>query len=182
MPNWCENIMKVRADDKGYEQLKQFAKDHDMLDKEGKIVGEVKNLFNKLVKMPEEYKGISTGGTFINGKKVKAWRTIDGEDVAVTQSELDSFVEKYGSRDWYEWACSNWGTKWDVDARIYELDENYLELEFETAWSPPVQWLVHIAKKYPKLSFRIRFEEEGMGFFGIARGDDGEVIAESLES
>lgn len=49
--------------------------------------------------------------------------------------------------NWYEWKMANWGTKWDVDAADVEFDqnsENELSLNFETAWTPPVELFHYI--------------------------------------
>lgn len=47
-------------------------------------------------------------------------------------------IKTYGVKDWYDWSIKNWGTKWN--AYSFELvgeDENTLNVEFDTAWSPP---------------------------------------------
>ena len=39
---------------------------------------------------------------------------------------------------WYDWRCYNWDTKWDAyDVTITDDDPENLEVEFNTAWSPP---------------------------------------------
>ena len=39
----------------------------------------------------------------------------------------------------YDWCTENWGTKWELNADDigYEGDEECLDYEFNTAWSPP---------------------------------------------
>ena len=42
--------------------------------------------------------------------------------------------------DWYNWRCTNWGTKWNAYEVEIEWDEEYqecIEIKFQTAWSPP---------------------------------------------
>lgn len=73
-----------------------------------------------------------------------------------------SLIKKYGADNWYAWRVKNWGTKWNAynaDIRDYDKKGNLL-ITFETAWSPPIEWLKSLAKKYPKLSFTLYFEEE----------------------
>ena len=48
------------------------------------------------------------------------------------------------SPNWYDWACDNWGTKWDV-CSPWDTDEIYSDengetyvFKFDTAWSPPI--------------------------------------------
>lgn len=74
-----------------------------------------------------------------------------------------------------------WGTKWDacevrafadealtdpidIARRIGEGAKFYYK--FDTAWSPPVEWLEQTAPKYPEISFRLSFVEPGMDFMG----------------
>lgn len=73
------------------------------------------------------------------------------------------------SEAWWDWRIQNWGTKWDV--REVELTEEDDELfySFETAWSPPLGWLEHTVKLFPKLEFELKYEEDGMGFAGKAK-------------
>lgn len=85
---------------------------------------------------------------------------------------------------WYSWRVNNWGTKWDVDAIVNcEPSEAYpsLEVSFDSAWSPPVEWLRHVAALYPELEFRMDYMEPGMAFCGVATGMNGEVHDEEGE-
>jgi hypothetical protein len=82
---------------------------------------------------------------------------------------------------WYEWRNANWGTKWDIGP-----DENgqppdasspteYF-YDFETAWSPPLEWLHNIAPNFPGLKFELGWYEEQMYFGGVTIIEDGQVI------
>lgn len=98
-------------------------------------------------------------------------------------------MEHYGAVNWYEWRIAHWGTKWDasdvdidvdaikevVDANIStDSEEVTIDIGFDTAWSPPIDWLKKVAKKFPELEFKIAFSECGMSFYGTATiiGDD----------
>ena len=50
--------------------------------------------------------------------------------------------------NWYEERIQKWSTKWEpYDITINEnYDNNILEYEFYTAWSPPHEWLLTISK------------------------------------
>lgn len=80
----------------------------------------------------------------------------------------------YGNR----WCIENWGTKWEADSSVYEMDEETLLFNFLTAWSPPIQWLEAVSKKYPDLHFELRFAEKGCGFSGYALYDNGDLQEE----
>lgn len=81
---------------------------------------------------------------------------------------------------WYEWCLKNWGCKWSPYKESQSIDrdgiEEYAHLYFDTPWSPPLQFLKNASKKYKKLVFILKYEEEGNGFAGISRACNGELI------
>jgi hypothetical protein len=60
-------------------------------------------------------------------------------------------------------------------------DDEYLEYEFASAWSPPVAWLKAISQRFPSLVFRLKFDEPSNGFMGVAQVHDGDVDEKVLE-
>ena len=98
----------------------------------------------------------------------------------------DEMVKLYGYPDWYSWAESNWGTKWNPDINSVDYDQveyDYLNglhihLNFDSAWSPPIAGLLNLSKLYPTLIFFIKYEESGEGFAGFFECMNGEVISE----
>jgi hypothetical protein len=105
----------------------------------------------------------------------------DGEE---KESEfcLSSLVPRPEGVDWYDWNVKNWGTKWDISADI-ELQDDYFDddeggavaiVRFDSAWSPPIEWVEKVAPMFPTLTFELRFWEGGMGFAGkyTKNGDD----------
>ena len=50
---------------------------------------------------------------------------------------------------WYDWCRKHWGTKWDThDVEVdYQLADNMLTLEFETAWCPPDEIFHYLRKE-----------------------------------
>ena len=85
--------------------------------------------------------------------------------------------EKLDGNDWYDWRVKNWGTKWDVDAHLQwgSPEDEYLEYEFDSAWSPPCEALTNISKKWKKLKFTLKYEEPGMCYMGVFKIDKGDV-------
>ncbi|MFA5422159.1 MAG: hypothetical protein WC344_05235 [Bacilli bacterium] len=82
-----------------------------------------------------------------------------------------------------DWACANWGTKWNA----YGLDEdeiyrpivqagNTLILTFQTAWSPPMGWIVALFNFFG-LSFDHNWLDEG-----DERGHADRFIAKELDN
>lgn len=60
--------------------------------------------------------------------------------IDLTESEVNSLTEKYGSADWYGWQSDNWGTKWGAySTKVHEMggDGSPVMIEFQSAWGPP---------------------------------------------
>ena len=80
-------------------------------------------------------------------------------------------IEEFGCKDWYDWSCKYWGTKWNAsNTYVKEIKNNYINFKFETAWSPPLPILESLMEQYPMLKFSLSFEEPGMGFKGKCGG------------
>jgi len=95
---------------------------------------------------------------------------------------------KYAKKgqEWWDWRVQNWGTKWDVEAEIVKEEEfkngnKVIVFNFDSAWSPPVEWLKKVAKDYPGLSFKLKYEEPGVGFRGVAQAINGETSDQCFE-
>ena len=75
----------------------------------------------------------------------------------------------------YDFNVTNYGTKWD-DMEIDHIvgDEEQLQVIFMSAWSPPSEFIENIYKKFPKLHFKLKYDEPGMGFFGVTTAGDGD--------
>ena len=68
---------------------------------------------------------------------------------------------------WYDWRVQNWDTKWDAyDVAITDDDPDQLEVEFETAWSPPTAICNQIREDYPDLSVSWFYDEPGCEIAG----------------
>ena len=73
----------------------------------------------------------------------------DGTTVHIDEPTLDDWTRfgnilaenrrLYGSPDWYDWDCENWGTKWNAcETECSEPDEKgWCLVTFDTAWSQP---------------------------------------------
>tara|TARA_R100000808_G_C2094967_1_gene113963 strand:+ start:66 stop:644 length:579 start_codon:yes stop_codon:yes gene_type:complete len=93
--------------------------------------------------------------------------------------------------NWYDWCCENWGTKWELDIletmdaddiKIYMgvNDDNYkLQLNFNSAWSPPKEAFNHWVKNNRDVSLEMNYYEGGNSFCGkycLAIVDDISVV------
>lgn len=88
----------------------------------------------------------------------------------------NNLIEKYGADNWFDWRVIFWGTKWDISEvttvpNVMHLNPRHppekVVYDFDTAWSPPEPAFIEIAKKFPKLIFKLKYWEPGMAFRGI---------------
>jgi len=82
-----------------------------------------------------------------------------GEPIDTEKDNADSEREKIGGlmfastgkQDdrWYDWRNFNWGTKWEAcDVKITQDYTDFLEITFNTAWSPPKPIAEILRSKY----------------------------------
>ena len=82
---------------------------------------------------------------------------------------------QYGCTDWYNWAISNWGTKWNASEPY--IGDDYIE--FQTAWSHPDPIMQKWTEMNPDVTFNVKFADEDMGVnCGGYTAKDGEVLDE----
>ena len=169
MPNWCSNKLCISGPK---EELAKFA---GTFTNES---GEPEFKLNQTVPMPQILRDVCTGSCMIDGVRHNTWKEIevDGKrvQIAFTQEEKDEF-KKIGYPSWYEWAIANWGTKWDVQEANTLISDEYIIVHFDTAWSPPVNWLETVSTMYPLLKFEIFCSEGGACFYGTITAQNGEV-------
>ena len=91
--------------------------------------------------------------------------------------------------DWYLWNIDNWGTKWDCKTLLVDIDDNFISITCDTAWSPPIKWAENCLKKFNNLSIEIGYCESGMSFFGVWKDnvndyqpfDDDDLIYDEIQ-
>lgn len=151
MPNWCNNNLFVEGEKKELNKFKKKAvKDKEPL------------CLDNFVPMPKELDIDS--GCFSGDKKTEMEKIYKENE------------KKYGYKSWYEWRIENWGTKWDIsDVEIMDSGDTFIQYMFDTAWSPPTEWLRKVSEKYPELKFKIVFREDGMGFMGAEYYEGGKL-------
>ena len=68
---------------------------------------------------------------------------------------------------WYDWRVNHWGTKWDAyDVVVTDDDPESVEIEFNTAWSPPEAICSAIREQYPDVSISWFYDEPGCEIAG----------------
>lgn len=84
----------------------------------------------------------------------------------------------HGFRDWYGWRVRYWGVKWEIGDNQQEMrsdEPTFLDLSFETAWSPILPVLERMSEFLPSLLFELWYLDEGGGFAGLASAQAGVV-------
>ena len=84
---------------------------------------------------------------------------------------------------WYDWNINNYGTKWninpnDLDGYLFECYEDNIcifETEFNTAWTPPAQFIKTASKLY-EVAITLSYREYGMWFFGSVTYNNGKLL------
>ena len=82
--------------------------------------------------------------------------------IALGSIAIDNYV-RYGSKDWYDWSCANWGCKWDAGDADVKLHENELFISFSTAWAMPEPVFIKLVEMFPNLHFEGRWADEDIG-------------------
>lgn len=112
-----------------------------------------------------------------NDKKLKKFNKLV-KRISITAKSSTQFCESllglkkapknYHQGGWYDYNISRWGTKWDFEVSNDEINYDTHQISFskETAWSPPINFLIELCERYG-VNAKIEFEEGGCDFAGI---------------
>ena len=68
---------------------------------------------------------------------------------------------------WYDWRLINWDTKWDAyDVEVIDEDHDCVEIQFNTAWSPPTAICNELREQYPDIAISWFYDEPGCEIAG----------------
>lgn len=151
MPNWCYNTLTITGNN---ELLEKFFLENKTDDSHLS--------FSKSVSPPDNIEDLS-------------------EDDFLKLFDNIENMNFEGASRWYKFNVFKWGTKWDANEVSYNKQSNNLAYTFDTAWSPPLEWVKTTSKKYPEINFNIEAEESGMNFYININYRNGEedIIVES---
>ena len=80
--------------------------------------------------------------------------------------------EKYGSLNWRDWSCDNWGTKWNSSNATVDWEEEMdVKFIFDTAWSSPNPIAEKLKRMFRGMTFRWFYRDEGDNFCGYLDED-----------
>jgi hypothetical protein len=162
MPNWCECDLRIEGPLAKVNDFLAFAKgENGCFD------------FNRFKPYPEEFARLD--------RLAEEW----GKQPPETRVERPKDGFNSGG---YEWCILNWGVKWNAHNPSQSLDSTYtgasggecaeIEINFETAWSPPKPVIDRASGLFPELRFDLRYFECGCGFNGMFVCEGGEVVTD----
>jgi len=159
MPNWCDNEIIVKSNaspEKAKQEIAEFLK---AVESEEQVLD-----FEKIVPLPDELKDSSK---MFSDKKSKEQKKLE-----------KALVDKYGASNWYDFCCTQWGTKWNACDPSLAGQDSWVSFGFQTAWSPPEPIVAALAEKFHYLDFSLRYIEMGCCFAGEVRFENGVLVYE----
>jgi hypothetical protein len=158
MPNWCENRITISASKELMPEIRV-----KLFTDEGKLT------FDLLIPMPAILKRTTSGSMSCDGTIHKSWTWDDLPDGKKKERPFTDAekaeVEATGFTSWYDWSIENWGTKWDVNPDGVDqlgAQDDYLDLHFNTAWSPPMPWVKALREAFPDATITAFYDEPGV--------------------
>ncbi len=76
-------------------------------------------------------------------------------------------LNEYENGGWYDANINYWGCKWDVsyDESGVEYNDGSITMSFQTAWSPPINFIQHLGYLF-NVECELYYEEPGCDFCG----------------
>lgn len=199
MPNWCDNNVTLKGNEK---DIKNFIEKldktmklgvwNDLEDKEEK---DFIRICESIKPMPDELNHVVQGGNKegyeywwevdSNGNKFnendifmsKFGGELDGLEVtqvALTIEEMMDMILKYDAFCWYDWRLIHWGSKTgDLYTELTEINDTEIKLYCESAWNPVVNLFATISADFD-LDVEIKWAEEA-GYYGTIVIENGNI-------
>ena len=145
MPNWCRNRVTVFGNEDEVSKVKDIFESKD-------------SVFGKIIPSPDWSKIPNEDGQL---PKVREYKNPKTGEVSFVTTE---FPDGTNDSRWYDWNIANWDTKWDIagGVEIDDYDTEQIEINFNTAWSPPEAICRKLRDMFPDLSVSWFFDEPGM--------------------
>ena len=161
MPNHCHNRVTIYNDQELEEGREQIAKLKDIFEDEA--------IFTHFIPEPD-WPNTPIMSTPVNKRSIYEPRGKVGELPVKSEDPWERYVfQSTGRTDdrWYDWRLQHWDTKWDAyNVEVTDDDPDQVEVEFDTAWSPPEAICHAIREQYPDLSVSWFYDEPGCEIAG----------------
>ena len=157
MPNHCHNRVTFYSQDKD-KSREQIAKLKEIFSDE--------EVFTQIIPEPDWHNTPLLTSDNHYGTKYGN----DGELPQYVEDPWKRLIFKstgIADQRWYDWRLQNWDTKWDAyDVVVTDDDPESVEIEFNTAWSPPEAICNQIREDYPDVSVSWFYDEPGCEIAG----------------
>ena len=182
MPNWVRTRLTFNGEQNRVAEIKELVKTTGK-DDEGKDYTNEFD-FNKVIPMPEELNIPSSSSgewgmryLLLNAKHSFLWTEDDRsfmermkkvkeenpdrfhEDIELGKKYLSN-ISKYGYKDWYNFRCDKWGTKWNSSEAEWIADNC---VEFETAWNFCSPIVKKLSEMFPDVAIEFSYSDEDAG-------------------
>ena len=170
MPNWCSNRVTVWSDNE--EAMKEF-KEAVKLYGDG-IVQQCFSL-EAILPMPEELHTVQSPVKIMTEEELKEYKEKNSHvrlgSLPITQETSDRLDALYGDNNWYDWANTNWGVKWDCSdvSAQEEYGDTEIVYRFDTPWGPPTPMYDLLVAKFPEVHISWFWDEPGMELAGYLK-------------
>lgn len=162
MPNWVRNRVSITGTKENLDKLwTRLVKSVEL----------EKGFLETFKPMPEILHTFHTGSAVVTGtdERVNIWRLIHSDVVKIPDDELAALKATYGTASWYDWACDNWGVKWDNKMSFSDADKIHISrgtrsisIDWDAAWSYPEPIYQMIADEH-KVHVSVRLSGEWDG-------------------
>ncbi len=149
MPNWCRNRVTIFGEPEQLSKISEIFKNEE-------------SIFNQIIQSPDWKRLPNQKGEF---PKLEQMKNPDGS----VAWETYNFPDGKNDDRWYHWNITNWGTKWDITKKQVEFeyeDSEQLEMEFDTAWSPPEPICERLREMFQDVNISWFYDEPGMEVAG----------------
>lgn len=182
MPNWCNNSLIINADKKTITTIIGML---DMMNYNPESVENVTKRRDEVLRNEPDENIREHIMREYEDKLILAKR--NEEKVVKEDSVFATLVglpPKEDDLPYYttESYCNFYGTKWDIsyDEYAWDYDDECITTNFETAWSPPIGFVIKLAEKFKGItSIELFYEEQGCDFAGklvIEKDASGELM------
>jgi len=182
MPNHVTNILKFEGDEEQIKKLLKKIKGEPFEDGTPRLID-----FSKIIPFPKELEGTVSPAKIVTQKEHKEWvrkynsgelNEWERESKPLTQEMSDNLIRKFGTDNWYDWKCNNWGTKWGA----YSIEQGEgNSIIFQTAWSIAEPIMIKLSKMFPEVKMTLEYADEDFGHnCGVIEFIDG--CEEEIES
>tara|TARA_R110001606_G_scaffold45770_6_gene118409 strand:- start:1049 stop:1813 length:765 start_codon:yes stop_codon:yes gene_type:complete len=159
MPNWCQNTVTIAGSQEKITEIK-------------KLVAEYNSDASKT--------SVESKGFLSYCKPEPDYTTVPVKKTYPKEGETDEPTVRTNS--WWDFRLQNWGTKWEVEARVINSDDQEIILGFESAWSPPIEAYNNLLNQEGIISVSALYYEPSMDFAGRYKDGEEDLIQISLLS